>query len=345
MDYAEQAPRVLELVSAEARVEGPRAILTHVYRLGSSRGDSELRQTVVLTAGGARLDFHSALHWRETQSMLRARFPADVRTEQATYEIQFGHIRRPTHRNTTWDLARDEVAAQKWIDVSQRDYGLALLNDCKYGHKVKDNPSGRGAVLDLNLLRSVPYAGPRLIEDADVAPGEPHHAYTDQCDHRFSYALYPHSGDHVEGGVVRAGYELNVPLRVTSLAPSPGQELGDLQASLLRVDAPNVVVEAVKQAEDSEPGRTAWIVRLYECQGASARAALCPGFPIDEAAETNLMEVVRAPLPVRENGIRLEFRPFEVKTVRLIQTTWQPEPRFSETCPSLYNQSNLRRER
>ena len=110
--------------------------------------------------------------------MLRTSFPVAVHADEATYEIQFGHIRRPTHRNTTWDLASDEVAAHNWADLSQSDYGVALLNDCKYGHKIK------GDVIDLNLLRSVPYPGRRLVADADVAPGEPHGAYTDQCDHR-----------------------------------------------------------------------------------------------------------------------------------------------------------------
>jgi alpha-mannosidase len=174
-----------------------------------------------------------------------------VHADEATYEIQFGHIRRPTHRNTTWDLARDEVAAHKWVDVSQRDYGLALLNDCKYGHKVKGN------VLDLDLLRSVPYPGPRLVQDDEVepdkvesdkvGPGEPHHAYTDQCDHEFTYALYPHPGDPIEGRVVQAGYALNVPLRVVPLQPQHGQR--PAKASFLQVDSPCVIVEAVKRAE------------------------------------------------------------------------------------------------
>ena len=123
---------------------------------------------------------------------------------------------------------------------------------------------------------------------------------------------------------------------------------------MLRVDAPNVVIEAVKQAEDqgpggatrtgetAGPGANGWVVRLYECHGASVNAALCPGFPIEEAAEINLMEEVLAPLQVRENTIRLHFCPFEVKTVRLTQAIWQPEPRFSGTCPSLFQSSSHR---
>src|SRR5690606_31146936 len=120
------------------------------------------------------------------------------------------------HRNTTWDMARAETPGHKWVDLSQRDYGVALLNDSKYGHKIK------GHTIDLNLLRSVPYPGPRLVADDAVAPGEPHPAYTDQADHTFRYALYPHAGDGLEAGVVRAAYEFNIPLQVVDAAPLAG---------------------------------------------------------------------------------------------------------------------------
>jgi hypothetical protein len=171
--------------------------------------------------------------------MLRASFPVAIHADEATYEIQYGHLRRPTHRNTTWDLARDEVVAHKWADLSQGDYGVALLNDSKYGHKIK------GHTLDLNLLRSAPYPGSELAYPKDVKPGEPNHGFTDQCDHVFTYALYPHLGGPVEGGVIQAGYELNVPLRVASLSVQRGAT--PREASFLTVDVPNVVVEAVKQ--------------------------------------------------------------------------------------------------
>jgi alpha-mannosidase len=302
MDYAEQTPRHMELVSAAPHVAGPRAIVEQVYRINNS----ELRQEIVLTAGSPRLDFVSRLHWREPKTMLRTSFPVAIHADEATFDIQYGHIRRTTHRNTTWDLARDEVAAHKWADLSQGDYGVALLNDSKYGHKVKDN------VLDLNLLRSVPYPGPRLVPDADVTPGEPHHAYTDQADHVFTYALYPHAGNHVEGGVIRAGYELNVPLRVLEEGVGGGE--GPISASFLEVDAANVIVEAVKKAEDGDD----IIVRLYEAEHKAAHARLRFGFPIRAVAEVNLMEEDPTPLSVRENGVMLEFRPFEIKTVRVI---------------------------
>jgi alpha-mannosidase len=301
MDYAAQTPRFMQLVAATARLDGPRAMVEQVYRIGHS----ELTQEIVLTAGSSRLDFVSKLRWREPRTMLRTSFPVAIHADEATFDIQFGHIRRPTHRNTTWDLARDEVAAHKWADLSQGDYGCALLNDSKYGHKVKGN------VLDLNLLRSVPYPGPRLVQDADVTAGEPHHAYTDQADHIFTYALLPHQGDHIAGGVIRAGYELNVPLRV--LAEGVGGGDGPISASFVEVDAPNVIIEAVKKAEDGDD----IIVRLYESEHKAARACLRFGFPIRAAAEVNLMEEAPAPLSVRANGVTLDFRPFEIKTVRV----------------------------
>jgi alpha-mannosidase len=313
MDYAEARagaeprggteprPYYMELVAATPRMDGPCAILEQVYRLGHS----ELVQEIVLTAGGRRLEFRTRARWREVRSMLRTSFPVAVHAESATFEIQFGHIRRPTHRNTTWDLARDEVAAHKWADLSQRDYGVALLNDSKYGHKVKGN------VLDLDLLRSVPYPGPRLVRDEDVKPGEPHHGYTDQCDHRFTYALYPHPGDHVAGRVVQAGYELNVPLRVMPAQAHAGAM--PLQASFLKVDAPNVIVEAVKKAEEGDD----LIVRLYESAHMGTRVRLRFGFPVRVVTESSLIEEDICPLELEEDEVAFEFKPFEIKTLRV----------------------------
>jgi alpha-mannosidase len=241
--------------------------------------------------------------------MLRTSFPVAVHVEEATFEIQYGHIQRPTHRNTTWELAQDEVAGHKWVDLSQRDYGVALLNDCKYGHKVKGN------VLDLNLLRSVPYPGARVVEDSDVEPGEPHHGYTDQCEenvyHRFTYALVPHPGDYVQGGVIRAGYALNVPLRAVPMGVHAGAK--PREASFLEIDAGSVIIEAVKKAEDGDDV----IIRLYEAERRGTSATLCFGFPVKSVVEANLMEEELEPLEVEDGAVTLTFEPFEIKTLRV----------------------------
>jgi alpha-mannosidase len=299
MDYADQAPRYMTLISAQAHLDGPRAVLEQVYRLG----DSELRQEIVLALGSRRLEFHTRLHWREAAAMLRTSFPAAIHADEATYEIQFGSLRRSTHRNTTWDLAHDEVSGHKWADLSQRDCGLALLNDSKYGHKIKDN------VIDLNLLRSTPYPRKPLEPDEDLRPGQPRWGYTDQSDHLFSYALYPHTGDHVAGRVAQAAYEFNLPLRGLSVPARSGAAA----QSFLAVQDSTIFIETVKKAEDDD----GLVVRLYETAGAGARTRLHFGFPVQSVEETDLLEEKPQPLKVEDNGVALEFRPFEIKTVKV----------------------------
>jgi alpha-mannosidase len=305
MDYAESAPRYMELVASEAHLDGPRAVLTQTYRLGHS----VVVQEISLTAGSSLLVFATRANWRERGTMLRVAFPVAVQADEATYEIQFGHVRRPTHRNTTWDLARDEVAGHKWVDLSQRDYGIALLNDCKYGHKIK------GHVIDLDLIRSVPYPGPQLVRDEDVPIGEPHHGYTDQEDHEFRYALYPHAGGPVTSGVIRAAYEFNIPLHaITTQTHAGNRPAAD---SFLHITAENVIVEAVKRAEDG----SGVIVRLYEAAQAGTRTTVDFHFPVQTVAETNLLEEDGRPLALQDGAVVLELRPFEIKTLAATPVT------------------------
>ncbi|MBE0696489.1 MAG: alpha-mannosidase, partial [Anaerolineaceae bacterium] len=299
LDYANQTPRYMRLVSAAPSVDGPRAALVQIYRIGNS----ELVQEIALFAGSRQLDFYTRTRWRERESMLRTSFPVAIHAEESSCEIQFGHVRRPTHRNTTWDLAKDEVAAHKWADLSQRDYGVALLNDSKYGHRVKDG------ILDLNLLRSVPYPGYNTAVNQTVTDGEPHPGFTDQADHVFSYALFPHPGDLIAGGVIQAGYEFNISLRQLPIDIHPGSR--PREVSFLTVDAENVIVEAVKKAEDSD----AVVIRLYESQNAGAKAKIHFGFPVQSAVEVNLMEETIRPLAIQDNSVTLEFLPFEIKTI------------------------------
>jgi alpha-mannosidase len=300
-NYADRAPRYFALIASRARTEGPRAIVTQRYELGYSK----LTQEIVLTAGSKRLEFRTIANWLERQSMLRTSFPVSARSTDATFEIQFGHVKRPTHRNTSWDLAKDEVPAHKWADLSQRDYGVALINDCKYGHKIKDN------VVDLCLLRSALYPGARRVQDSEVKPGQPHHAYTDQGEQVFAYAFFPHQGDHVAGKVIQEAYEFNCPV----LAFEEKPHAGDLPAenAFLSLDNDAVCIETVKKAEDSGD----LIVRLYESTGASVACTLRFGLSIDGVAETDLMEENPRAIPLRNASAPVSFRPFEIKTLRV----------------------------
>jgi alpha-mannosidase len=206
------------------------------------------------------------------------------------------------------------VHCHGWADVSRRDRGAALLSDGKYGYRVKDG------ALELHLLRSALYPGPVLVRDGDVKPGEPHHGFTDQCDHEFAYALFPHPGDHVAGRVVREASEMAFPIRVAASAPAPdapkaGGKTAPLPArgSFLAVDAEHVVLETVKRAEDDD----GVVLRLYESSGAAAKARVTLSLAVEAAEETDLMEGNGRRLAVRDDSFTLSFGPFEIKTVKV----------------------------
>ncbi|WP_274363165.1 alpha-mannosidase [Paenibacillus thermotolerans] len=265
--------------------EGPTTGLLIRYKYGLS----SLTQKVVLTAGSRTIDFVTEADWKEAGTMLRTSFPVNVRSDTVNCEIQFGHIKRPTHRNTMWDFAKDEICAHHWIDISEPDYGVALLNDCKYGHRAEQN------VLDINLLRSPSYPDPEA----------------DRAKHTFTYSIYPHSGDHVQAEVYKRGYELNVPLRTIEYSNTIGS--ASKPASFLKLDHPNVMIETVKRAEDGNDV----IVRLYETAGTRVRTDLHTGFRMSEAWLADLMEERVQQLHSNEHTLNLSFTPFEIKTLRL----------------------------
>lgn len=290
-DYRQTGGLPLQLDNTEEFADGPTAGLIHRYRTG----DSVMIQKVILTQNSRRIDFVTTVDWRESGKMLRTSFPVNVRTDAVSCEIQFGYLKRPTHRNTMWDYAKDEICAHHWVDLSEPDYGVALLNDCKYGHRAE------GGVLDLNLLRSPSYPDPEA----------------DRAEHTFTYSLYPHQGDHVQAEVYKRGYELNVPLQTVAVpqAAEPESAASNLPASqsFLNPGHPNVMVEAVKKAEDGDD----LVIRLYETAGARAEASLRIGFGFGEAWDADLMERKLGILPAEGGKVPLTFAPFEIKTLRL----------------------------
>jgi alpha-mannosidase len=262
-----------------------------VLRLAWRFRDSTLTQRLVLQAHSPRIDFITEVDWHEQQTLLKVAFPVDVRATRATYDIAFGSVERPTHWNTSWDWARFEVPAHKWADLSEGNYGVALLNDCKYGYDVKDN------VLRLTLIKSA------------IRPD----ALADKGRHSFTYSLLPHAGDWRLGGVPAEAESLNQPL---GAAPLPAQPAGSLPGAFgfARASAPNVVIETVKKAEDGD----AWIVRLYENQqNRLSHATLTFGRPVLRATTCNLMEVEQAPLEHAGSTVTFALRPFEIKTLKV----------------------------
>ncbi|HMQ33000.1 MAG TPA: alpha-mannosidase [Chloroflexaceae bacterium] len=286
--YQERVREVDELEEAVVEEAGP---LRGVLRLRWRLRESTITQRLTIYADDPRIDFRGEADWHERQVLLKAAFPLEIRATRATYDIQFGQVERPTHWNTSWDWARFEVCAHRWADLSEGDYGVALLNDCKYGHDARDN------VLRLTLIKSA------------ISPDEG----ADRGRHVFTYSLLPHAGDWRAAGVDRAAAELNLPLRAVPVAP----RAGDLPPAfaLAEVDAPNVVVETVKAAED-EPG--AWVIRLYEArQCRSPRVNLRLGRPARRAELTTMLEREGEPVPVDGDTLTLSFRPYEIKTLKV----------------------------
>lgn len=287
-DYREMIAGTMKLEGVKASQSGPYAVIEQEYRFGKST----LRQRISLEQGGELLRFDTEADWHEAGKMLRVAFPVNVAADLANCEIQFGVMKRPTTRNNQIEFARDEICAHHYIDLSQPDYGVALLNDSKYGH------SAENGVLDLNLLRSPAYPDPK----ADAAV------------HKFTYALYPHEGDYIEAAVYRKGYELNIPLHIAEAsAASRGADAMKLPESVVHIDHPNVMIEAVKKAE----GSGHLILRLYETAGAGAKARLSLSLDCQTIEETDLLENETELLVERKNEASLCFTPFEIKTIRI----------------------------
>ncbi len=255
-------------------------------RLRRALHHSTVEQVISLRRGSRRLDFATTVDWQERHKLLKVAFPVAIHAAEAISEIQFGHLRRPTHRSRPYDADRFEVSNHKWTALAEEGRGAAVLNDCKYGLSV------RGNSINLTLLR------------APMAPD----MTADRGSQIFTYALYTWNGSLLESGVVREAYDLNAPpLVVPGTAAEPAR-------SLFSVDAANVVIETVKPAE---AGSGAVIVRLYEAVRTATRCTLTTTLPVAAATLTNLVEDADGgDLELTDGAVVLDFRPFEIKTVR-----------------------------
>ena len=257
-----------------------------VVRVTRRTERSAFTQDITLYAHSPRVEVNTHVDWHEKRRLLKVAFPVDVLSPKATYHIQFAAIERTTHKNTDFDHARFEVAGHHWADLSEADYGVSLLNDCKYGYDVRDN------VLRLSLLRS------------PIDP-DPH---ADEGEHQFTYALLPHAGDW-RALSVREGYALNAPLHACVAEASPGALPANI--ALVETDRDNVIVETIKKAEDSN----ALVARLYEAHGARGPVRVRFGVKATKVVECNLMEDPETAVPVeKDNSVQLQIKPFEVRS-------------------------------
>jgi len=246
--------------------------------------NSVLSQKIFLRKNSRRVDFKTTVDWQESHKLLKVAFPVNIHGNEGIHEIQFGHIRRPNHKSRQHDADRFEVCNHKWTALTEENRGFAVLNDSKYGVNVA------GSSINLTLLKSA------------LAPD----MYADKGLQEFTYAFYLWNVPFSESNVIREAYELNSP--VISIKGCGGEE------SIFSLDNPGVVIEAVKPAED---GSEDIIVRMYESLRTHARCCLETKLQVLKASQTNMLEKEEAVLDVYEGKIPLEFRPFEIKTVRL----------------------------
>lgn len=280
--YQEKMKEMTGLQSVTVEECGPlRAVIRFVWTYRSST----IEQRMVVYAGSRRIDFVTEADWHERQKLLKAAFPVHVRATEATYDIQYGNVKRPTHWNTSWDSARFESVGHQWADLSDRGYGVSLMNDCKYGYDIKDN------VLRLSLIKCATHP--------DIEADQGHHAFT--------YSLFPHQGDWLQGGTVQSAWALNNPLRVSTGAPA------ELSRSMFRLSGDTAMISAVKKSEDQQRV----IVRVHDFSGSRKVLKLESDLRIASWQECSLMEVGDGNVQAGEDGIEFVLEPYEIRTFEI----------------------------
>jgi alpha-mannosidase len=283
-DWKRSVKSETRLLSSELVSNGPLFIAIRCrYAIGES---SSLVQDLVFRSFDRRVDFVTEVDWSEKHRVLKAAFGTRIATDKVRCEIQFGNVLRDTHTNMPQDRARFEICAHKWICLEEPGSGLALMNDCKYGHDVS------GSLMRITLLRS---------------PKAPD-ATADMGGHRFTYSVLPFEGSFADSDVVRSAYDLNSPLAAVVAGEAPVAA-----SSFLSLSDDRICVESVKLAEAS--GRS--VLRLYETTGAGRKAKLVLGSRIRGAWSCDMLERGEAPLPHGEKELELEFGPFQVRTILL----------------------------
>ena len=281
--YTEKFWDVDQVEHMEWTEVGPVRAVLEIERKASK---STIRQKIIFYADSRRIEFSTHVDWKEHQTLLKVHFPVAVHTDEATFDVQFGNLTRKTHQNTSWDVARFESCGQKWMDLSEGHYGVSLLNDCKYGHSVKDSN------MALTLIKSGTEPNPT----------------TDQEEHDFTYAIYPHAEGWRQAQTVAEAYKLNQPLLVeTGTETKPAY-------SFASVDASNVIMETVKNAEDGE----GTVIRMYESENSYTKTKLTVDAEFKKAFICNLLEETESEAFVNGNEIEVVLKPYEVVTVKLV---------------------------
>ncbi len=263
--------------------------LRAVLRVYRTYLNSVITQDLIFYHEGTRIDIINHVDWKEKNILLRGYIPVNIHAEQATYEIQYGNVQRPAHYNTSWEQAKFEVCAHKWIDLSEDGYGVSVLNDCKYGYDVHDG------VIGLTMLKSAVYPNP----DADKEM------------HEFAYSIVPHRGGWREAGTIQQAYLFNNPLIAINKVNEGGTMPADF--SFVEIDQRNVLLEVVKIAEDND----GIVLRMYEAYNRRTDVVLRFFKPPLSAAECDMLENNEKWIQIEKGQLALTFKPYEIKTLRI----------------------------
>jgi alpha-mannosidase len=294
--YRETTPEQARLVSREIATNTP---LVCALDQVLAAGLSTIRQRITLKKDSAFITIQNTVDWKESAKLLKVHAETSIMTRSATYEIQFGQIERPTHKNTAWDEARFEVAGHRYADISEDAFGFALINDCKYGY------STYGSSLELSLLRSPKSPDPEA----------------DMHTHTFTFGYLPHNGCLSDSSVLQTAHNLNSPVIIRGIESAPEVP----EASWFSIDGEHVKLETVKL---SETGRGA-VLRLYEACGGTRTVTLHSAIGWESIVETDLLEHIAGtagsavPHPTvhasrsKSHSIKLTFKPYEIKTLLL----------------------------
>ncbi len=278
-----------ELIDAESIEVVESSPVRGVIRVVRKFNESTITQDYILEKGKPALDFDTTVDWHEREKVLKAAFPVNIRNRNVSCEIAHGAAEYPTHYNTSYDRAKFEFCAHKWADLSEGGYGVSILNDCKYGYNVHDN------IMKITLMRGPVCPDP--LGDIGI--------------NSFRYSLYPHEGTWREADTVKLGFTENNPLKASFIKGSGGD---DKEFSLCSIDGKNIVLDAVKPAQDGN----GIIVRMYEAETRHCSVKAAFGFDYNKVIETNLMEVDEQEIPCDGKTFSFSMKPHEVKTFRLI---------------------------
>ena len=283
--YDQKSWAVDDVQKAEWTEVGP---LRAVLEITRKYLDSTIIQKVIFYANDRRIDFDTYVDWKQFNQLLKVLFPVDINTKEATFDIQFGNLTRPTHKNTSWDQAKFETCGHKWADMSEGNYGVSILNDCKYGYGIHEG------IMGLTLLKS------------GILPNP----VTDQEEHTFTYALLPHDGSWKESELIEEAYRLNVPVRTVSME----QDALGAAEQYLKLDTcgkyGNVILETVKRAESGE----GTVLRLFECKNMRTKATITLPEGATKVYLSDMLENPETEMQVENNTVTFTIRPYEIIT-------------------------------